>query len=104
MNKATPKQIRKRKKIVSAFLKGVFNGYDDWIKWKIELNDDADEESTAFLVEIKNTTNNKKHVQILSAYDDGGLGILRGEDFDTTDRENFLMWCFFDNWLTYPES
>lgn len=90
-----------REKFIEQFLYDAFGDYT-WMEWVLSLNDEGEDE-TAFEVTLKNNTNSVTTMQILQSDDEGNISMLRGDDFDVVDMEDFLRWLFFDLFLTYTE-
>jgi len=89
-----------RIEILNGFLNNCLNKF---VSWESKVNDDSETDCTAYEIKISNSTNDKTTLQILNVYDDGGIQLLRGEDFDDVDEQQFLYWLFLDQFLTYPE-
>lgn len=74
------------------------------LKYEIKLNDDSDEDYTDFEVVISNDTNKKKCFVVLRSHDyEGGIEILKGEDFYATDKQDFLMYLFLEQFISFQE-
>lgn len=104
MKNSTPEQVEERKQILTNWIDELFPKiYKDFLKISINENDNSDDEWTAFEVEFKNNTNRKKAIEIVNIDSDGQIEILLGEDFESVDKEAFLMYLFLDLFITYPE-
>jgi len=74
------------------------------IKFEISINDDSDNERTAFEVKLSNEKNKNYCISILQVSDEGDshyVEILWGDDFESCDHETFLRLIFTDLFL-YP--
>mgnify|MGYP003404831159 CR=1 len=77
------------------------------IKFNITVNDDTDNERTAFEVLLTNETNKYTCTVIMQVTTEDGwnsVEILWGEDFESCDHENFLRYVILDVFLTHPEA
>ena len=96
--------IEKRKQTLEKWLTGIFSPYS-FLEFKTRLNDHTDDdEPTAFEVDITNTTNNRKHCEVLNVDKDDEIGLLIFEEFDGTDELDFVMHLFMSQFLTFVEA
>lgn len=69
----------------------------------IQLNNE-EEDVSDFEVTITNSTNEKRSVIVLRCHDYlGGIDILKGDEFYSTDELDFAMTLFLDLFLTFRE-
>lgn len=95
--------MKKREEQIQKFIQDCLGEYSV-LKYKIELNDNSDQDCTDFLVTVTNTTNNKQICSVLRCYDyEGGIELLKGEDFYATDEKDFVVSLFLTEFLTLIE-
>lgn len=93
----------KRKIQVQQFVENCLGEYSP-LEYQIRVNDDSDESHTDFEVAITNNTNNNKAFAILRSHDyEGGIEMLKGEDFYATNELDFVVELFLNQFLTLVE-
>lgn len=96
--------MNKREEQIKEFMQGCLEDYPV-LKYEITINDNSEDDYTDFEITVTNDTNDKESHTILRCWDyQGGIEILRGEDFYGTDEKDFIMELFLTEFLTLVEA
>ncbi len=89
-----------RENAVNEFVQKCIGDYSV-LNFDIRTNDDSDDSYTDFDIIITNNRNENTIIEVLRCWDyEGGIEILKGEDFYSTDEQDFIMCLFLDRFLT----